>query len=144
MAYNTKKLFNQALHVIRERNLFFLEDVIAYLPCGRSAFYAKFPANSNEMDTIKKELETNKVETKSAIRHRLYDMDNPTAQIALYRMIATPEERDALSMTRTDITSGGKELTREPITVEVIDSRAAVAAEGGAEEEAVLRETGRR
>jgi len=123
MAYSRKKLYEQAMRVIEERNLFFIEDVVAFLPCDRSTFYAKFPPNSDESDTIKRALETNKIRTKSAIRHRLFNMDNPTAQIALYRMIATPEERDAISMNRTDITSGGKELNREPLTIEIIDSR---------------------
>jgi len=123
MAYSRKKLYEQAMQVIKERNLFFIEDVVAFLPCDRSTFYAKFPPNSDESDTIKRALETNKIRTKSAIRHRLFNMDNPTAQIALYRMIATPEERDAISMNRTDITSGGKELNREPLTIEIIDSR---------------------
>lgn len=126
MAYSRKKLYEQAMQVIEERNLFFIEDVVAFLPCEKSTFYAKFPPNSDEMNAVKRALETNKVRTKSAIRHRLYNMDNPTAQIALYRMIATQEERDAISMNRTDITSGGKELNREPLTIEVIDSRSQI------------------
>lgn len=121
--YSQKQLFEQAMQVIRKRNLFFIEDVVAFLPCDRSTFYAKFPSNSDKSNTIKRALETNRVRTKTAIRHKLYSMDSPTAVIALYRMIATPEERDAISMARTDITSGGKELTREPLTIEIIDSR---------------------
>lgn len=123
MAYSRKKLYEQAMQVIEERNLFFIEDVVAFLPCVKSVFYAKFPTDSDEMNSIKRALETNKIRTKSAIRHRLFNMDNPTAQIALYRMIATQEERDAISMNRTDITSGGKELTQEPLTIEIIDNR---------------------
>lgn len=123
MAYSRKRLYEQAMQVIEERNLFFLEDVVAFLPCQRSTFYAKFPPNSDEMDAMKRALETNKVRTKSAIRHRLFNMDNPTAQIALYRMIATPEERDAISTTKTDITSGGEKIAKEPLTIEIIDNR---------------------
>lgn len=111
------------MQVIDERNLFFLEDVVAFLPCDRATFYRKFPQGCDESDTIKRALETNKVRTKSAIRHRLFNMDNPTAQIALYRMIATPEERDAISTTKTDITSGGEKISREPLTIEIIDNR---------------------
>lgn len=111
------------MQVIDERNLFFLEDVVAFLPCDRATFYRKFPQGCDECDTIKRALETNKVRTKSAIRHRLFNMDNPTAQIALYRMIATPEERDAISTTKTDITSGGEKISREPLTIEIIDNR---------------------
>lgn len=123
MAYSRKRLYEQAMQVIEERNLFFIEDVVAFLPCDRATFYRKFAQGSDECDNIKRALETNKVRTKSAIRHRLFNMDNPTAQIALYRMIATPEERNAISTTKTDITSGGEKITKEPITIEIIDSR---------------------
>ena len=123
MAYSRKRLYEQALQVIEERNLFFIEDLVAFLPCDRATFYRKFPQGCDECDNIKRALETNKVRTKSAIRHRLFNMDNPTAQIALYRMIATPEERDAISTTKTDITSGGEKIYREPLTIEIIDNR---------------------
>lgn len=123
MAYSRKRLYDQALQVIEERNLFFIEDLVAFLPCDRATFYRKFPQGCDECDNIKRALETNKVRTKSAIRHRLFNMDNPTAQIALYRMIATPEERDAISTTKTDITSGGEKISREPLTIEIIDNR---------------------
>lgn len=123
MAYSRKRLYEQAMQVIEERNLFFIEDLVAFLPCDRATFYRKFAQGSDECDNIKRALETNKVRTKSAIRHRLFNMDNPTAQLALYRMIATPEERDAISTTKTDITSGGEKITKEPITIEIIDNR---------------------
>lgn len=123
MAYSRKRLYEQALQVIEERNLFFIEDLVAFLPCDRATFYRKFPQGCDECDAIKRALETNKVRTKSAIRHRLFNMDNPTAQIALYRMIATPEERDAISTTKADITSGGEKIAKEPLTIEIIDNR---------------------
>lgn len=123
MAYSRKRLYEQSMQVIEERNLFFIEDLVAFLPCDRATFYRKFPQGCDECDSIKRALETNKVRTKSAIRHRLFNMDNPTAQIALYRMIATPEERDAISTTKTDITSGGEKIAREPLTIEIIDNR---------------------
>lgn len=126
MAYSRKRLFEQAMQIIEERNLFFIEDLVAFLPCDRATFYRKFPRGCDECDTIKNALENNKVRTKSAIRHRLFNMDNPTAQITLYRMIATQEERDAISTTKTDITSGGDKLYREPLTIEIIDNRSQI------------------
>lgn len=123
MLYRKDELYEKALNAIEERNLFFIEDVIAFLPCDKTTFYRKFPKGSNEYNTIKRELETNKVRTKSAIRHRLFSMENPTAQIALYKMIATPEEREAIVMTKTDITSKGEKIVEKPLTIEIIDSR---------------------
>lgn len=123
MAYSRKRLYEQAMQVIEERNLFFIEDLVAFLPCDKSTFYKHFRPESNEFNAIRSRLEENKVRTKSAIRHRLFNMDNPTAQIALYRMIATQEERDAISTTKTDITSGGEKIAHEPLTIEIIDNR---------------------
>lgn len=131
MAYSKKEIFEKAMEAIEERNLFFLEDVVAFLPCQRTTFYLRIKQGTDEMNAIKRALETNKVRTKSAIRHRLFNMDNPTAQIALYRMIATPEEREAISLTKTDITSGGEKLARAPLTIEVIDNRNQVDTENG-------------
>ena len=93
MAYSRKRLYEQAMQVIEERNLFFIEDLVAFLPCDKTTFYRKFPLGCNEYNSIKRALETNKVRTKSAIRHRLF------------------------------ITSGGEKITKEPITIEIIDSR---------------------
>lgn len=121
--YSRKSIFEQAMQVIEERNLFFVDDVIAFLPCQKTTFYARIKANSDEMNEIRRALETNKVRTKSAIRHRLFNMDNPTAQIALYRMIATQEEREAISMTKMDVTSGGDKIAQQPLTIEIIDNR---------------------
>lgn len=126
---SSQELFNKAIEAVRTNNLFFIDDIPAFIPCSRSTIYSRIMANSDKSDAIKKELEKNRIRTKSAIRHRLFNMDNPTAQIALYRMLATPEERDALSLSRTDITSGGKALTHEPLVIEVIDSAADISDE---------------
>ena len=136
MSYKKNNLYRQAMQAVEERNLFFIEDIVAFLPCDKSTFYRHFPPESDEYNAIRHALETNKVRTKSAIRHRLFNMENPTAQLALYRMIATQEERDAIVMTKSDITSGGKELTREPLSIEIIDSRDKIDGAAGADEEA--------
>lgn len=127
MAYDKAKLYEQAMRAIEEHGLYFIEDIVAFLPCAKETFYEKFPPKSDELDALKRALEANRVHAKTDIRRNLYAMrNNPTAQLALYRMIATPEERDALVMTKSDITSGGKALQTQPLTVEVIDSRGKV------------------
>ena len=124
MAYSKSKLLTQALQAIKKHNLYFIEEVTEQLPCDRATFYRLLPPGSDENDTIKEALEANRIAAKRRIRRNLIEnADNPTAQIAIYRMIATPEERDAISTTRTDITTAGKEITATPITIEVIDKR---------------------
>ena len=98
MAYDRDKIYQQAQDVIREHNLFFIEDIVAWLPCAMSTFYEMFPTKSEEMETLKKMLEDNKVKTKAGIRAKLYK-GKGSDLIALYKMIGTDEERKALSMT---------------------------------------------
>lgn len=95
MAYKTIELEKKSLEVIRKYNLFFIEDVICYLPCGKVTFYEH---KLNELNTIKEALEKNKTDIKIGLRDKWYKSDNATIQIALYRLICTDDERRALSM----------------------------------------------
>lgn len=101
-----------ALAKDKTKNLIFVEDVIAYLPIGKSKFYELFPAKTDEMDALKKALNENKIRLKVGIRKKLYDNSSPTAQIALYKLIGTEEETHRLNGTKKaiDHTSGGKPI----------------------------------
>lgn len=101
MAYDRDEIFQQAQAAIRDHNLFFIEDVVAFLPCGKTTFYEFFPVESNEMNTLKKMLEANKIRTKASIRNKLYKGKGGDL-IALYKMICTEDERRALSMSYID------------------------------------------
>ena len=61
MAYNKKKIHEQAIEAINKNNLFFIEDVVAFLPISKSTFYDYFPIDSNELNDIKELLEQNKI-----------------------------------------------------------------------------------
>ena len=118
MAYDTEKLFQQAKEAVEKHNLFFIEDIVAFIPCSRSTFYERFPDGSDELDTLKAMLEDNRVKTKSSIRAKLYKSDRASELLALYRLIATPEEHQRLNQQYIDHTSkGGKiEIVRRIIT----------------------------
>lgn len=98
MAYDKAKIFEQAKQVISEHNLFFIEDIVAWLPCDKTTFYRFFPIDCNKYNTLKRMLDANKIKTKSGIRAKLYK-EKGTSLIALYKMICTDEERRALSLT---------------------------------------------
>ena len=98
MAYKTEDLFNTAIEQIKKNKLFFIEDIIAYLPCRKSTFYEHF---SNESDYYKRmfeELEKNRTELKVSMRSKWYKSNAPALQMALMKLIATPEELRKLSM----------------------------------------------
>ena len=97
MAYDKKKIYEQAEEAIKKNNLFFIEDIVAFLPCSKPTFYDFFPLDSNELNTLKDLLDDNKVKTKSSIRAKLWKSNKASELLALYRLIATPEEHKKLN-----------------------------------------------
>lgn len=98
MAYNKADIFKQALEVIPKHKLFFIEDIVSYLPCSKPTFYDFFPPDSNELNALKELLEKNRVELKVSMRSKWYKSNSPALQMALMKLIATPEELKKLSM----------------------------------------------
>lgn len=94
MAYKTKELEEKALAAIEKHKLFFIEDVVSFLPCGKVTFYEH---KLNESNSIKEALEKNKVEIKVSMRSKWYKSDAPALQIALYKLIGTDEESDRIN-----------------------------------------------
>ena len=123
MAYNRDKIYQQAEEAIKKNNLFFIEDIPAFLPCSRSTFYAYFPDGSDELDTLKSLLDDNKIRTKSSIRAKLWKSNKASELLALYRLIATPEEHQKLNQSYVDHTNkGGKfEHPKNNLTPDQID-----------------------
>lgn len=120
MAYDRNKIFKQAQDVIREHNLFFIDDIVAWLPISKPTFYEFFPLESNELNELKKMLEDNKVRMKTSIRAKLYKGKGADL-IALYKMICTDEERKAIAMVnKTDLTSGDEPLS---VKFEIVDGK---------------------
>lgn len=97
MAYDKQKLFDQAQKSIKENNLFFIEDIVAWLPCDKTTFYRLFEVDSNEYNTLKNLLDENKTRTKSAIRAKLFKSQKASELLALYRLICTQEEHRLLN-----------------------------------------------
>ena len=60
MAYDRKKIFEQAKEVIVKHKLFFVDDIFAFLQCSKLTFYKHFPIDSNEINELKDLLETNR------------------------------------------------------------------------------------
>lgn len=110
MAYNTQQLFDRAVKAIDENNLFFIEDAVAFLPCDKTTFYRHFPPDSDGYRDLTAVMERNKVRTKASIRAKLHKSRKAAELLALYKLIATDEERKRLSMTHVDLTSGGDKL----------------------------------
>jgi hypothetical protein len=102
MAYDRKKIYNQALDLIEKKKLFFIEDVVSLLPCNKTTFYDFFKVDSNELNTIKEALDKNKIDVKNGLRNKWYNGSNPLTQMALYKLIGTEEEYHRIASTKTE------------------------------------------
>ena len=122
MAYDRKKIFEQAKEMIVKHKLFFVDDIVAFLPCSKSSFYEFYPDGSDELDKLKELLEQNRVTLKVSMRSKWYTSNAPALQMALMKLIATPEELKKLSMQYTDHSTNGKEINTSP-TIVFVDSQ---------------------
>jgi hypothetical protein len=95
MAYDRKKIFEQAKEMIVKHKLFFFDDIIAFLPIASSTFYAWEMEKSEELKEL---LNQNRTELKVSMRSKWYKSNAPALQMALMKLIATPEELRKLSM----------------------------------------------
>ena len=98
MAYDKKKIFEQAKEVIVKHKLFFVDDIVAFLPISKQTFYDFFPVESDKLDELKELLNQNRTELKVSMRSKWYKSNAPALQMALMKIIATPEELRKLSM----------------------------------------------
>ncbi|TAI48992.1 hypothetical protein [Flagellimonas allohymeniacidonis] len=110
MTYDTATLFEMATNETEKHNLFFIEDVVSFLPCSKSTFYKYIPLGSNEMDKLKDLLGKNRIALKVELRKKWRESDNATLQMALMKLIATNEERKKLSQSYIDHTSDSKPM----------------------------------
>ena len=98
MAYDRTKIFEQAKAEIVKNKLIFMDEVPDFLPCSRSTFYEYYPNDSDELDTLKSLISINKTQIKTSLRSKWYKSNAPALQMALMKLIATPEELKKLSM----------------------------------------------
>jgi hypothetical protein len=100
MAYDKNKVFEQAKEAIVKHKLFFIDDIVAFLPIAKSTFYEW---KLEQSDELKELLNQNRTELKVSMRSKWYTSNAPALQMALMKLIATPEELRKLSMTHTAI-----------------------------------------
>jgi hypothetical protein len=111
------QIFEQAKEMIVKHKLFFMDEVPDFLPCGRSTFYDYFPDGSDELDTLKSLISINKTQVKTSMRSKWYTSNAPALQLALMKLIATPEELKKLSMQFVESDNNTK-LNIETVTKE--------------------------
>lgn len=119
MSYDPKDLLRQAIDVVnKNKNVYFIEDIVAFLPCSKSTFYKHLPEGSDELNDLKEVLTKNKTAKKVEIRGKLLRSEKAAELLALYRLICTPEERKMLNQSYIDHTSDDKPI--KSINVNII------------------------
>ena len=113
MAHNKAKVFQQAKDAIKKNKLFFIEDIVSFLPCDKTTLYRFFPTNSNEYNELKELLEANRTELKVSMRSKWYKSNAPALQMALMKLICTDDERKMLSMQYNDVTTQGEKINAQ-------------------------------
>jgi|TARA_Y100000310_G_C20702427_1_gene831110 hypothetical protein len=92
--YDVDKMVEVSKAAIKEHNITFIEDICAFLPCCLRTFYAY---KMHEMQDLKDLIHANKVKMKQGLKKKWYDDGSAAERIALYKLLASPEERDALN-----------------------------------------------
>jgi hypothetical protein len=106
-----KLVLNEVLDTIANNTqIVFIQDIIAYSGVSESTFYRCFPADSEDRRKIDESLQHNKTLIKKGLRKKWFTSSNATTDIALYRLLATPEEIDALNSVYK-VTSDEKKIT---------------------------------
>ncbi len=118
--YKTEDLLKTAKEAIIKNRLIFIEDIIAFLPCHKSTFYEHFPNESDNYKTMFDMLETNRTTLKVSMRSKWYTSNAPALQMALMKLIATPEELRKLSMQYVE-SENVNTNTNTSITVEIVN-----------------------
>jgi len=122
------KIFEKAKEVIAKHNLIFIEEIVSYLPISKPTFYKYFPIDSDEINELKSLLEDNAVSTKAGLRTKWYESENPTLQIALYRLTSRDDEHKKLNQSYIDHTSKNEKIDNR-FEIEIISNQNEVSPE---------------
>ena len=108
-------LIKKAKEAIDANGLYFFSQVISYLPISEKTFYNH---NLQEVQELKEKLDANKIDAKKAMQKKWLESDNPTLQLALYRLLSDDHEHKKLNQQHVDHTTGGKkiEITRKIVS----------------------------
>jgi hypothetical protein len=116
------KIFKKAKQVIAKHNLIFIEEIVSYLPISKATFYDYYPLESDELNELKTLLEEKAVEIKSGLRKKWRESENPTLQIALYRLTSRDDEHKKLNQSYIDHTSKNEKIDSK-YEIEIITNK---------------------
>lgn len=99
MAYDQDQIIEQALEVIEKEDCVTVDEVCLYLPLRRETLYSWDP---NKLNTIKAAIEQKRIQIKKKMRRNWRNSDNATLQIAEFKLMATDEELEAITISKVN------------------------------------------
>lgn len=94
-AEKQEKYANEVIKALeKNHDIYQFCDLELIIPYDRTTLY-KY--HIDKIDTIKEKLASNKMKFKRALRLQMKKTNNPTCLIALYKLLANEEEKDALN-----------------------------------------------
>ena len=95
--YDKAKIIEQALKAIEDEECVTIDEVAICLPISLRTFY---DWGLHELQDIKDAINLQKVKVKKGLRRNWRKSDNPTLQIAEYKLSATDEELEKLTVSK--------------------------------------------
>src|SRR5687768_14600230 len=120
MAYDKEKIEAEAVKIIEKEKLTFFNDLQIYLEPAMSTLYEW---GLEKSESIKKALAINRLSQKKKMRINWQDSDNPTLQVAAYKLLADDEELIKLTSSKHELSGdkGGPIKTENKHIVEFHD-----------------------
>lgn len=121
MAHEKEKQYEQELlKVIKEKKIAFLDHCFAYTTFSkRTAYNYKL----HELHNIKEAIENNRVSAKNYMLNKWIASENPTLQVAAFRLLSNSEEHQKLNQQYIDHKSSDGTMTPKP-TINVVSAKA--------------------
>lgn len=105
--YTTEGILAKAIEELeRDDNILFMDDVIASVGVSKPTFYTYIEKDGPEYNEIWERITANRINVKKYIRLKLRVSGKAAELLALYRMIATDEERKAINQQYVEMSGG--------------------------------------
>lgn len=116
------KLFTEVMAAIKAHDdVWTIGEVQNYVCISTKSLYNIFPVGSERRNEIDEAIEANKMKSRKSVRKAMLEKKDPSCLIALYKILATPDERKALASHFLE-TSTDK---LKPLEIHVIDPKKA-------------------
>lgn len=101
----TTKYAAELIKVIKEREIAIFDHCFAFTSFSRATAYNH---DLDKLDSIREAIENNKATHKNYMLQKWVKSDNPTLQIAAYRLMSDTEEHRKLNQSYIDHTTNGE------------------------------------